>query len=152
MHKFLKITIALALIAAMLCSTAMAATYSAKILKPSSPVYNSAKQKVGTLKSGTSIKVTSMSGDWARITYDGNTLYAKLEDIIFNKRIRAVSVKSSPIRFVTRESYRENTYYKATLSEGVTLYVVGLNGSELLVTNESGSALGYVKRSAVVKN
>ena len=152
MRKFLKAALAMMMIAVMLCSGALAATYGAKTLMPSTTVYNSSKNKVGTLKQGTSIQVTSMSGDWARISYKGNTYYAKLKDIIFNSRIKAVSTKDTSIRFVTKESYKKNTYYKGTLSAGVTMYVVGLNGSELLVTNDSGSILGYVKRSAVKKS
>jgi len=150
MRKMFKSAVCMVLIAVMLSSGALAA-YSAKVLYPTMKVYNSGKQVVDTLKQGKSIKVTDISGDWAKISYNGNTGYAKMKDIIFNKRIKAVSTKATSIRFVTKKSYKEGTYYKATLAKDVTVYVVGLNGSQALIENEDGTALGYVKLSALRK-
>lgn len=152
MRRFLKIAAVIALTAAMLCSGALAATYGAKVLMPSMSLYNSSKKVVGELDQGASIKVTAMSGDWARITYKGKTYYSKLKNIIFNTRVKAVSTKDTPIRFATKASYAKGTYYKATLAAGTVVYVKGFNGDQLLVSNDSGSALGYVKRSALRKN
>lgn len=151
MRKIFKSVAVLALVVVMLCSSALAASYGAKVLVPSMGVYNANQTLVGSLGQGTSIKVTAVSGNWARISYKGNTGYAKLDDIIFNSRIKAVANKDTAIRFVTRESYGENTYYKATLAAGTGVYVVGKNGSYALISNASGSALGYVKASALSK-
>lgn len=152
MRKTLKVFLALLLIAVLLCPGALAASYSAKVLTSSMTLYSSSKESLGTLSQGTSFTVTAISGDWARITYRGNTYYAKLKDIIFSKRIAAVSTKKTSIRFVTKASYKANTYYKANLAAGTSLYVVGLNGSNALVSNASGSALGYVSLSALKKS
>lgn len=151
MRRFLKTLLVLALLAALLCPCALAASYSAKVLTVSMDVYSSNKEKLGTLKQGTAVTVTAISGDWARISYRGNSYYARMKDIIFSKRIAAISTKKTAIRFVTKASYKENTAYKATLASGTPVYVVGLNGSQALVTNASGSVLGYVKRSALKK-
>ena len=152
MRRFFRITIALMLIAAILCPGALAASYSAKVLMPSMTVYSSSKEAMGTLRQGTAIKVTAISGDWARISYRGNAYYAQMKDIIFNTRIAAVSTRDTSIRFVTKASYKANTYYKATLAAGTPVYVVGLNGDNALIANKSGSVLGYVKKSALRKN
>lgn len=152
MRRFFRIAIALALIAAILCPGALAASYGAKVLMPSMTLYSSSKETMGTLRQGTAIKVTAISGDWARVSYQGNTYYARMKDIIFNKRIAAVSTRDTSIRFVTKASYKANTYYKATLAAGTPVYVVGLNGDSALIANKSGSVLGYVKKSALRKN
>lgn len=151
MRKTIKTIIAAALIAVMLCSSAMAASYGAKVLSTSMGVYNAGKQMIGSLDQGTSIKVTAVSGSWARISYRGATGYAKLKDIIFNKRVKAVSTQDTAIRFVTRASYGDNTYYKATLAANTGVYVVGKRGSYALISNAEGNALGYVKASALRK-
>ena len=149
--KCLKALAAALLIAAMLCGSALAASMGAKVVSPSMAVYNSRKQQVGTLSMGTSLKVTAYSGKWAKISYKGNKYYAKLKDIAFDDRIKAVSIKSTPIQFVTKSSYKRNVYYTATLSAGVTLYVAGISGSNFLFFDESGTVMGYVSKSAVRK-
>ena len=147
--KYWKAAIAVVMIAVMLCGSAMAATMGAKVLMPSMAVYNSGKQQIGTLRQGTSFSVTAISGDWARISYRGYTGYAQLKDIVFDSRIKAVSTKSTQIRFITKSSYKRSIYYTGTLAAGVTLYVAGINGSDFLFFDESGSVMGYVAKSAM---
>ena len=53
--------------------------------------------------------------------------------------------------FVTRASYSANQYYSATLAAGTGVYVAGKKGDYALITNASGSAIGYVKLSALNK-
>ena len=153
MRKYMKAVAAMVLIAAMLCGSALAASMGAKVFSTSMSVYssNSTRNKIGTLKRGTSFTVTKVSGSWAKISYKGRTGYAKMKDIVFNKHVKAVSTKSTPIRFLTKSSYKKNTYYTGTLSSGVTLYVAGVNGSYYLFYDESGKVMGYVKKSAVRK-
>lgn len=151
MHKLFRSFIVLALIIALLCPTALAASYGATVLTSSMTVYTSAKRPAGVLKQGASITVTAISGNWARISYRGRTGYAALQNIKFNNGIAAVARVNTSISFVTRESYSQNKYYSATLSAGTPVYVVGKKGSDALVSNASGSALGYVKFSALTR-
>lgn len=151
MRNILKKIVILALVIAALCSCAQAASYDAQVLSRTMLVYNGNKQVAGALKQKTDITVTAISGDWARIRYDGRTGYAKLKDIIFDDEISAVVQKETSIRFVTRKSFSQNTYYSATILPGTEVYVAGFNGREVLVTNGDGSALGYVSRSALAK-
>lgn len=154
MKKAVKMIIAVVVLTALLGGSALAASYGAQVLMPSMKVYGlsgSKKVVLGQLKQGTDFTVTEISGDWARISYKGKTGYAKLEDIIFDDSIKAVASEDTTIKFVTRESYSESKYYKATLAAGTTVYVVGKKGSYALVSNASGSALGYVKASKLTR-
>ena len=143
--------IAAVLIVAMLCGSAFAASRDAKVFSSSMSVYKTAstRNKIGTLGQGTSFKVTDISGGWAKISYKGQTGYAKLSNIVFDKHVKAVSTNATSIRFITKKSYRNRTYYTGTLSAGVTIYLAGMNGSNYLFYDESGSVMGYVKKSAV---
>lgn len=152
MRKMFKMLVALVLVLSMLCSGALAASYSAKVLSGQMNVYVPSGDSLfpaATLGQGTHLKVTAINGDWAKISYDGHTGYAKLKDIIFDKRIKAVSTTDTAIKFVTRESYSQNIYYSATLAAGTELYVAGIRGDLALVVNGDGSAIGYVRMSAL---
>lgn len=151
MRKMLKTMVALVLLAALLCPSAMAASYGAKVLTNATTVYNANKQTAGALTQGTSITVKAVSGNWAKISYKGRTGYVSLANIIFNKKVKVVANRDTGIRFVTRASYAQSQYYSATLSAGTTVYVVGKKGDSALISNASGSALGYVKLSALTK-
>ena len=152
--SFLKAIVAMALIAALLCGGAMAASLDAKVVTSKMKVYSSVDdgaKLIGMLRRGASIKVLSTSEDMAKISYKGKTGYAPLKSIMFDKHVKVVSTKATPIKFATKKSYKRNTYYTGTLSAGVTLYVAGVNGDKYLVCNESGSAIGYVAKSALKK-
>ena len=150
--KYLKALVAAVLIAALLCGSAMA-SMSAKVSSSYMTVYKtkSTRNRIGGLKRGTSFQVTGISGDWAKISYKGRTGYAKLNNLVFSNRIKMVSTKSTPIKFMTKKSYKNRTYYTGTLSAGVTLYVAGIRGKYYLFYNQSGSTMGYVKKSAMRK-
>lgn len=155
MRKVSRMIVALAMALMLLTGSAMAATYSAKVLADSMDVYgvsNGERVKLGSLKQGTSFKVTKISGDWARISYKDHTGYAKVGDMIFSNRIKAVAVKDASLKFVTKESFKQRVYYKATLAAGTGVYVVGKRDDKLLISNGRGTALGYVDASALVKN
>ena len=149
--RYFKAVVAMALIAAMLCGSAMAMSLGAKVFSGYMPVYTakSGGRAVGSLRQGTSFKVTAISGSWARISYRGGTGYAKLKDIVFNGRIPVVTTKSASIVFVTKGSLKKHTYYTATLAAGIPLYIGGIHGDNLLFFDKSGSVMGYIRGSAV---
>lgn len=152
--KILMAAVAAMLIAVMLCGSALAASAGAKVLTSTMKVYSSVDDNgkvVDTLRRGTSVKVMSISEGTAHISYNGKTGYAPLKNIVFDKHIKAVTTTSTPIRFVTKKSYKKGTYYTGTLKAGVTLYVAGIRDDYYLIYNEAGSALGYVAKSAVKK-
>ena len=135
----------------LLCGSALAASYGAKVLPSAMRVYSGSKQTIGALKQGTKVTVTGVSGSWAKLRYKGRTCYAHLKDLMFNKRVKAVATRDTHIKFVTRDSYRQSKYYDGTLTAGTQVYVAGKKGSSALITNAQGSAIGYVSSSALRK-
>ena len=155
MRKVLR-RLCLALVAlTLLGGSAPAAGYGARVLVSSMPVYASAStsaNQLGSLSKGTRFTVTAISGDWARISCGGRTGYARMRHIIFDQHIPAMAVKDAKFVFATDASLKRGVYYRATLAAGTRVYVVGMAEDRLLVTNASGSALGYVSASAMTKN
>ena len=143
------------LMLALLGGSALAASYGAQVLPSSMPIYaakSTSSAKLGSLSQGTSFTVTSITGDWARISYKNRTGYARMRHILFDKHISAVAVKDTKLTFWTKTSQKRGVHYRATLAAGTKVYVVGMAEGRLLVTNASDSALGYVSASALVKN
>ena len=148
--------IAVLLLAALLLtgifSCAQAAGYSAKVFTAAMRVYDApgtSGRGLGALGQGKSFTVKAISGGWALVEYGGRTGYAEMKDIIFSARIPGVVTKDSAFNYVTRSSYRDKTYYSASIQAGTTIYVVGIHGSQLLVANAEGSILGYIKTANV---
>lgn len=134
------------------CSCAHAASYQAKVFSASMQVFSGpsvSSGSLGALAQGKSFTVKAISGDWALVEYRGRTGYAKMSDIIFSNRIPGVVTRDSKLSYITRQSFREGTYFKANIEAGMTVYVVGIHGDYVLVTNGSGSALGYIKYANV---
>ena len=148
--KAFKMMISLLLIAAMLCSGAMAITaYKANVVTSSMEVYNASKQYVGSLPQGTAFYVLDFSndGNWAQIYWNGKVGYASMQNILFENRIPAVAVNNAPMRFVTKASYKMKLAFNATVAAGTPVYVVGYYNGYLLIENASGSGLGVVYAS-----
>ena len=153
-RRLRKMLIAL-LMLALLGGSALAASYGAQVLPSSMPIYaakSTSSAKLGSLSQGTSFTVTSITGDWARISYKNRTGYARMRHILFDKHISAVAVKDTKLTFWTKTSQKRGVHYRATLAAGTKVYVVGMAEGRLLVTNDTDSALGYVSASALVKN
>ena len=155
MRRGLRRLCAALVLLAMLGGSALAASYGARVLPSSMPVYASAStsaNQLGSLSKGTRFTVTAISGDWARISCGGRTGYARMRHIIFDQHIPAMAVKDAKFVFATDASLKRGVYYRATLAAGTRVYVVGMAEGRLMVTNASGSALGYVSASALAKN
>lgn len=133
-------------------SCAQAASYSAKVFTAAMRVYaapSTSARGLGALGQGKSFRVTAISGGWARVEYKGKIGYARLDDMIFSNRIPGVVTKNCVFNYITKASYRNKEYYSATMQAGVKVYVVGVHGSYLLVSNAGGSILGYIKSGNV---
>ena len=151
--KALKMMVAAMMIAVMLCSGAMAASYKAHVITSYMDVYNADKEHVGTLPQGTgfTVKAISRDGNWAKISYKGHTGFASMQSIIFEDVIKAVCYKETSMTFVTKSSYKAGQAYKAKIGLGTQVNVVGYFDGDLLVASDSGNALGIVKASSFKK-
>ncbi len=149
-ESILRLTVRLlALIVALsaLSGTALA-SFKANVYKTSMPVYASpstSAKKLGTLKSGTEVTVVAYSGDWTKIRYKGHTGYAQFKYLNSQKRIKAYSKGSYAVYALPSSSSKK----LCTLSRGNVVYVAGKCGDYYLVENKSGSAAGYIKKSAL---
>ena len=155
MRRCLRRMLIALLMLALLGGSALAASYGAQVLPSSMPIYaakSTSSAKLGSLSQGTSFTVTSITGDWARISYKNRTGYARMRHILFDKHISAVAVKDTKLTFWTKTSQKRGVHYRATLAAGTKVYVVGMAEGRLLITNDTDSALGYVSASALVKN
>lgn len=151
MKRYFRAVLALAMVAALLSGSAMAASMGAKVLTASMPVYNAAAQQIGVMGRSTAFEVTAINGGWARISYRGYECYAPLSNMVFDARIPAVTNQVSNIRFMTQDSYSRGLYYTGTLARGIPMYIAGINGDYLLFFNTTGSIMGYVPRYAVTR-
>ena len=157
MRKFFnktKIFVALVLAIMLLSSSALAATYSAKVLSSKMRVYakpSVSEKYLGSLERGDEFTVLAISGEWALVRKGTRIGYARLQDIIFDNAIRGEITKDTTLYYVTKESFKEGVYYKATAREGLKVSVVGIRDDYLLIINDDGSALGYVRASRVKK-
>lgn len=152
--KILMAAVAAMLVAVMLCGSAMAISGTAKVVTSTAKVYNSVDDTahvIGKMNRGTTITVLNSSEGAASFSYNGKTYFTDLDSLMFTKRVKAVTTTAAPIRFATKKSYKKGTYYTGTLKAGVTVYVAGIHGDYYLISNKSGSALGYVAKSAVAK-
>ena len=145
--------ISVLLIAVMLCSVAMAAAYEADVLTSSLKVFNAKKEYIGSLPQGTDIVVTRISrnGNWAKIVCNGKVGYASMQGIIFEDELKAVCVKGTEMRFVTKSSYKEKVAYKGSIGMGTLVNVVGYYDGYLLIESESGNGLGVVQANCFKK-
>jgi len=157
MRKFfgkIKVFVSLVLAIVLLSSSALAATYSAKVLASKMRVYakpSVSEKYLGSLERGDEFTVLAISGDWALVRKGTRIGYARLQDIIFDKAIRGEVTKDTTLYYVTKESFKKGVYYKATAREGLKVKVVGIRDDYLLLINDDGSALAYIRASRVKK-
>ncbi len=129
-------------------STSAFASFKANVYKTSMPVYSSpstSARKLGSLPSGTEVTVVAYRGDWTKIRYKEYTIYAQFKYLNMQKRIKAYAKGSYPVYALPSSSSKR----LCTLSRGNAVYVAGKTGDYYLVENKSGSAAGYIKKSAL---
>jgi len=139
--------IALVFVLSALSASALA-SFKANVYLVSMPVYASpstSARKLGSLKAGTEVTVVAYAGDWTKIRYKGYTGYAQFKYLSSQKRIKAYSKGSYAVYALPSSSSKQ----LCTLSQGDAVYVSGKCGSYYLVENKSGSAAGYVKKTAL---
>ncbi|MBR1821753.1 MAG: SH3 domain-containing protein, partial [Clostridia bacterium] len=138
--------LAAALLAAMLlllnAAPAMAETFSAVVTAKSMAVYGEASmsRQLGTLEKNTVVRVIGYSTKVAKISYNGNTGYAKISDM---KRVddlaqKAVLNAAAP---VYKAPQTDSASVKAPA--GTRLYVLAESGEWAMV--EKNGVVGYVK-------
>ncbi len=108
---------------------------------------------LGYLKKGVTFTVTATSSNWARISHDGKTGYAKLAD--FKKSTGEVT-QTKTLMYSNREtkiytSATSSSRSVCTITADLPMYVIGTSGSYYKVQTKDGSSTGYIRQSHVSK-
>ena len=135
-----------------LCVSCFASTVTAKVNSSSAKVYQTAStsSRSVSIKKGTSLKVTAVKGDWARVSSGGHTGYMKTKYLSRNSGGSTSSKKY--MAYVAKDSYvyksASSSSAKRSVSKGTKIYVTGTSGDYYKVRN-SGGTTGYMKKSCV---
>lgn len=142
--KMIKRT-ALALLIAMLLTAALApsalASFKATVYT-SAKAYNipSTSGKSINVPEGLTVTVTATSGNWAKVSYKGNTAYMQVSTLNLVNRLTAYTARSTS---VYKQPYSSSSQL-GTLSIGTKVYVVNKVNGYYRVQNSSGSVTGYI--------
>ena len=135
--------IALLLVSA--ATPAMAKTVTAKVSSSSAKIYSKASTsaKSAKLKKGASVKVTAVSGSWAKVKVNGRTGYVKSKYLSSGDQAKSAST-SRRKAYVSRGTYvyrkASSSSSRRSVSANTKVYVVGKSGSYYKVQNASGSS------------
>lgn len=145
--RVLRVALACVLMAALMASGALAASYSARV-NANTKVYRAPQKSSATTKAPKNMKVTltASSGGWGKITYKGKTGYIPMRYLTLTDPIKAYVVVKSTV-------YKKPGANKlGTLKVGQGVYVIGINGKYARLSNKSGAVLGYVKAVNLSRN
>lgn len=141
LHKWLCATLALLLAVAPLCP-AMAMSVAVEVNSSSAKVYRSPSTSSASVsvKKGTSLTLSDISGDWAKVKRSGNTGYMEVKYLNSKVRYKA---------YVNKKTYvyksPSSSSARATVAVNTVVYVVGKSGSYYRIENSSGRVTAYIK-------
>ena len=139
--------VALALMLAMLlASTSAFADSIAVRLNATTKIYQSASTSAKSIKAPKHLKVTlkGYSDGWGQVSYKGHVGYVKLRYLDRVNPVKAYVTESAGV-YKDAEASRK----LGTAPAGATVYVVGVDGGYVRISNKSGSKFGYIKASAL---
>ena len=145
-RRIVSVALLAIMMAACLAPSALAASFKAKINSSSSAVYSypsTSSTRLCRGVKGITVTVTAYSGDWAKISYRGNTGYMQIKYLNLNNRITAYTQSSCSVYRLASSSSSK----MGTLDSATTVYVIGVDGSYCRVQNKSGTVTGYIRTS-----
>lgn len=142
---FLRAALLTALAMLLAWSSAFADSIAVK-LNTTTKIYQSASSSARSIKAPKNLKVTlkAYSDGWGKISYKGHTGYVKLK---FLDRVDPVKAYVTEGATIYRDAEGEKKL--GTVSAGATVYVVGVDGGYVRVTDKSGNKVGYIKASVL---
>ena len=145
--RVLRVALACVLMAAIMASGALAASYSARV-NANTKVYKAPQKSSASTKAPKNMKVTlkATSGGWGKITYKDRTGYIPIKYLTLTDPLKSYVVVKSTV-------YKKPGSDKlGTLKVGQVVYVIGVNGRYARLGNKSGAVLGYVKAANLSRN
>jgi len=147
------------LVMASSATPAFAKSVTAKVSSSSAKVYKRATKSSASvkLKKGTKLKVTAVSGGWAKVKLNGKTGYMPKKYLTTASSSSSSKSRSSGSGAKATGYIRKSTYVyrsasssssRRSISKNTKVTVVGRTGSYYKVKS-SGGATGYVKASCV---
>ena len=141
MKKLRIIALLTALLLLLSALPAFAASFQAQVKSTTMKVYSESGDhaKIGTLKKGTVVTVTSYSGNVAHILYKGHTGLASIKDMkkLTNATVTARTTKATRVYMKADASSRS-----VKVSSGLAVNVIGKDGSYSKV--ERNGVVGYI--------
>lgn len=143
--RCLRVALVLMLAVALAGASALADSVSVK-LNASTKIYQSASASAKSIKAPKGLKLTlkDYSDGWGKISYRGHTGYVRLK---YLDRVSPVKAYVSVGANVYKDA--DGSKKLGTVMAGTAVYVVGVDGGYVRVTNKSGSQKGYVKASVL---
>lgn len=144
-RRILRAALLMALAMLLACTSAFADSIAVK-LNATTKIYQSASASARSIKAPKNLKVTlkGYSDGWGKISYKGHIGYVKLKFLDRVDPVKAYVTESATI-YKDAEGSRK----LGTVSAGATVYVVGVDGSYVRVTDKSGNKVGYIKASVL---
>ena len=146
MKKFIRIIALLLLVMLVLPQFASAESYKAKVNENNVVMYKKASTsstKIATLKNGTSVTVNSVSGNWAKITYDSKSGYVQVKYLNYATKVTLYATQKTKIY---KTASTKGTVI-CTVSVDYPLYRISRDGEFYRVQDKDGQFTGYIKRS-----
>lgn len=130
----------------MLTAGTALASFDALVFPGSMKVYATPTRSVGSLPLGTRVTVEAVSGEWARIRWNGYVGFAKCEDMMATNPVKARTNRATTIEYITPDNLDPR---RATLPAGVDVYVRGFRDGKVLVSNADFTVLGYISSRSI---
>ena len=128
----------------MLAMSSALASFDALVFSPQMKVYfgpSSTSEQIGLLNQGVCVTVEASDGDWARINYKGHVGFSKVEDLMAVTPIEAKTNHAASVCYITRDNLMPRW---GRIARETTVYVRGMKGKMLLISNEDLTILAYI--------
>ena len=136
----------LVVLAVLIAGTSALADSIAVKLNATTKIYQSADTSARSIKAPKNLKVTlkAYANGWGRVSYRGHIGYVKLKYLDRVNPVKAYVAENTTV-------YKDASGSKklGTAAAGATVYVVGVDGSYVRITDKSGTKKGYMKASAL---
>ena len=143
--RFLRVALILAMTALIAGTSALADSIAVR-LNASAKIYQTANSSARYVKAPKNLKLTlkAYKSGWGKISYKGHIGYVKLKYLDRINPVKAYAIKDATV-------YRDASGSRklGSVSIGDTVYVVGVDGSYVRITNKSGTQKGYIKASVL---
>ena len=133
--------LAMALVLMLACAAALADSIDVR-LNASARVYSSLTSSARSVKApkGLLVSLRACAKGWARVVYKGRTGYIRLKYLDRVNPLKAYAARSAT---VYRDASQSRTL--TTLSKGTLVYVLGVEGGSVRITDKNRSWKGYIQ-------